>query len=125
MPEAQLQDKGSGLAPAGEGWFGVNVSHAQCLNSETSGSKQPSGSECPFESAAAEFPQFGIRLHVLPPGESNGLYHAENQQEAFLVLSGECRLLVEGRSGYCGRGTSSTRRPAPSTSSWVPATSPA
>ena len=96
MPEAQLQDKGSGLAPAGEGWFVVNVRHAQWLNSETSGSKQPSGSECPFESAAAEFPQFGIRLHVLPPGESNGLYHAENQQEAFLVLSGECRLLVEG-----------------------------
>ena len=43
-----------------------------------------------------EFPQFGIRLHVLEPGEPNGLYHAESQQEAFLVLSGECRLLVEG-----------------------------
>ncbi|MGH2935702.1 MAG: cupin domain-containing protein, partial [Gaiellaceae bacterium] len=26
----------------------------------------------------------------------NGCYHAENQQEAFLVLAGECRLLVEG-----------------------------
>jgi uncharacterized cupin superfamily protein len=43
-----------------------------------------------------DFPQFGIRLHVLPPGEPNGLYHHENQQEAFLVLSGECKLLVEG-----------------------------
>jgi uncharacterized cupin superfamily protein len=44
----------------------------------------------------AQFSQFGIRLHVLEPGEPNGLYHAENQQEDFLVLSGECRLLVEG-----------------------------
>jgi uncharacterized cupin superfamily protein len=38
----------------------------------------------------------GIRLHVLEPGEPNGLYHAESEQEAFLVLSGECTLLVEG-----------------------------
>ncbi len=38
----------------------------------------------------------GIRLHVLEPGEPNGLYHSETQQEAFLVLSGECTLLVEG-----------------------------
>ena len=53
-------------------------------------------SECAFESQKVEFPQFGIRLHVLEPGEPNGLYHSENQQEAFLVLSGACRLLVEG-----------------------------
>src|SRR5207247_1531181 len=56
----------------------------------------PSGSECAFESAQAEFAQLGVRLHVLPPGESNGLYHTESEQEDFLVLSGECRLLVEG-----------------------------
>ena len=95
MPEAQLDDSGSGLAPASEGWFVVNVRDAQWLTSEN-GAKQPSGSECPFESGKVEFPQFGIRLHVLTPGEPNGLYHAENQQEAFLVLSGECRLLVAG-----------------------------
>jgi uncharacterized cupin superfamily protein len=58
--------------------------------------KQPSGSECVFESHEAEFPQLGIRLHVLPQGESNGLYHAESAQEDFLVLAGECRLQVEG-----------------------------
>ena len=44
----------------------------------------------------AEFEQIGVRIHVLPPGEPNGCYHAENQQEDFLVLSGECTLLVEG-----------------------------
>ena len=40
--------------------------------------------------------EFAIKLRVLEPGQPNGLYHSENQQEAFLVLSGECRLLVEG-----------------------------
>jgi uncharacterized cupin superfamily protein len=95
VPEARLEDKGSGLAPAEEGWFVVNVGDAQWLTSE-GGEKRPSGSECSFESAAAEFTQLGIRLHVLPPGESNGLYHSESAQEDFLVLAGECRLLVEG-----------------------------
>jgi uncharacterized cupin superfamily protein len=95
VPEARLDDSGSGLAPASEGWFVVNVRDAEWLTSEN-GEKQPSGSECGFESQAVEFPQLGIRLHVLEPGESNGLYHGENQQENFLVLSGECLLLVEG-----------------------------
>ena len=95
MPEARLDDSGSGLAPAGDGWFVVNVRDAQWLTSENGG-KKPSGSECAFESQEFEFPQFGVRLHVLERGEPNGLYHSENQQEAFLVLSGECTLLVEG-----------------------------
>src|SRR5947208_10545687 len=95
MPEARLEDSGSGLAPAGDGWFVVNVRHAQWLTSEN-GDKKPSGSECSFESRDAEFSQLGVRLHVLEPGEPNGLYHSESKQEAFLVLSGECRLLVEG-----------------------------
>jgi uncharacterized cupin superfamily protein len=34
---------------------------------------------------------------VLAPGEPNCRYHAETNQEAFLVLSGECLLLIEGR----------------------------
>jgi len=95
IPEAPLTDSGSGLAPAGDGWFVVSVRDAQWLTSEN-GEKKPSGSECSFESGAAEFSQVGIRIHVLEPGEPNGLYHAESQQEAFLVLSGECTLLVEG-----------------------------
>ena len=72
MPEARLEDSGSGLAPGSDGWFVVNVRDAQWLTSEN-GEKQASGSECAFDSRKAEFPQFGIRLHVLEPGESNGL----------------------------------------------------
>jgi uncharacterized cupin superfamily protein len=96
VAEARLEDRGSGLAPTSDGWFVVNVHDAQWLSSEN-GEKQPSGSECAFESAQCEFSQLGIRLHVLEPGESNGLYHGENQQEDFLVLSGECLFLVEGQ----------------------------
>jgi uncharacterized cupin superfamily protein len=95
VPEARLENAGSGLAPASGGWFVVNVREAEWLTSE-SDDKRPSGSECAFESQEFSFPQLGIRLHVLPPGEPNGLYHSESEQEDFLVLSGECRLLVEG-----------------------------
>ena len=60
------------------------------------------GSSCVFESPAAWLPQFGIKLSVLEPGKPNALYHSESQQEAFLVLSGECRLLVEGEERLLG-----------------------
>jgi uncharacterized cupin superfamily protein len=95
LPEARLDDYGSGLAPGSEGWFVVNIADAAWLTSE-GGDKRPSGAECSFETRACEFGQLGIRLHVLAPGESNGLYHGENAQEDFLVLSGECLLLIEG-----------------------------
>jgi uncharacterized cupin superfamily protein len=44
---------------------------------------------------SVEFEQLGINLTILLPGQ-HILYHAEANQEAFLVLSGECRVLVEG-----------------------------
>jgi uncharacterized cupin superfamily protein len=95
VPEAPLKDSGSGLVPAGDGWFVVNVRDAQWSTAENSEQKPP-GSDCRFESREFSFAQLGIKLRVLEPGQPNGLYHSENQQEAFLVLSGECRLLVEG-----------------------------
>ena len=94
MPEAPLQDSGSGLAPTGPGWFVVNVGEASWLTTE-GGVKQTTGSECIFESPYAAFPELAFRVHVLSPGESNGLYHEESAQECFLVLSGEATLLVE------------------------------
>jgi len=95
VQEAPLLECGSGLAPTAQGWFVVNVRDAMWLTTE-GGAKKPSGSECSFETPPAEFAQLGVRIHVLPPGEPNGCYHAETQQEDFLVLSGECTLLVEG-----------------------------
>jgi uncharacterized cupin superfamily protein len=93
--EAEFEESGSGLAPASDGWFIVNVRDSMWLTSE-GGEKQSSGAECSFEGRNAQFTQLGVRLHVLEPGESNGLYHAESEQEDFLVLTGECRLLIEG-----------------------------
>ena len=90
MPEARLDDSGSGLAPADDGWFVVNVRDTEWWTSDAF------GSACRFESREAPFPQLGVNLRVLEPGKPNCLYHAESEQEAFLVLSGECRLLVDG-----------------------------
>ena len=100
----------------------MNVRDAQWLTSE-GGEKRPSGSECSFESAVAEFAQVAVRIHVLPPGEANGLYHAESAQEDFLVLSGECTLLVDGEERRLRRWDFFHSPPRPSTSSSAPATS--
>jgi uncharacterized cupin superfamily protein len=102
VEEARLQDSGSGLAPTSPGWFVVNLRDAMWVTSE-GGEKRPSGAESVFESPHAELEQYGIRIHVLQPGEPNGLYHRENQQEDFLVLHGECLLLVEGEERRLGR----------------------
>ena len=40
MGEAPLEDRGSGLAPVGEGWFVVNVADAEWLTTE-GGEKRP------------------------------------------------------------------------------------
>jgi uncharacterized cupin superfamily protein len=102
VEEARLEDSGSGLAPTSPGWFVVNVRDAMWLTSE-GGEKQPSGAECSFETPWNEFGQYGVRIHVLQPGEANGLYHRENQQEDFLLLHGECLVLVEGEERRLGK----------------------
>jgi quercetin dioxygenase-like cupin family protein len=97
MPEACIQDLGSGLAPITEGWFVVNVRDAEWWCSETRGAR------CAFESeygdTPVEFDRLGINVTVLEPGQT-GLYHAEANQEAFLVVSGECVLLVENEERH-------------------------
>jgi uncharacterized cupin superfamily protein len=91
--EAQLVDLGSGLTPVSDGWFVVNVRDAEWWFSATRGAR------CAFENEygdpPAEFAQVGINVTVLEPGQA-GVYHAESNEEAFLVVSGECALLVEG-----------------------------
>ena len=97
MPEARLEDGGSGLAPASEGWFVVNVRDTEWWVSKAF------GSGCGFESREYPFSELGINLSVVEPGESNCLYHSESQQEDFLVLAGECTLLVEGEERPLGQ----------------------
>jgi uncharacterized cupin superfamily protein len=90
VEEARLEKNESGLAPVTEGWFVVNVRDAAWYTHDVF------GAGCGFESRAVEFKEFGIGICVLLPGEPNGLYHGEETQEDFLVLAGECLLLVEG-----------------------------
>jgi uncharacterized cupin superfamily protein len=54
------------------------------------------GAGCRFEGPDAQFVQVGINIHVLDPGMPACLYHRENLQEDFLVLAGECTLVIEG-----------------------------
>jgi quercetin dioxygenase-like cupin family protein len=97
--EARLEDFGSGLAPVTDGWFVVNVRDAEWWFADSR------GAACWFESEygepPVEFGQLGVNVTVLEPGQS-GVYHAEANQEAFLVLSGECRLVVEGEERGLG-----------------------
>jgi uncharacterized cupin superfamily protein len=88
--EARLLETEHGLVPEGEGWFVVNAREARW------GSRGGVfGSVVPFE-GEIEFPDLGVNVRVLEPGRPNGHYHGEVHQEAFLVLDGECLLLVEG-----------------------------
>jgi uncharacterized cupin superfamily protein len=91
VEEAHLEDTESGLRPTGEGWFVVNARDAKWTGGE------PFGAQCAFEGPwpAASFGQLGVKLCVLQPGQPNCVYHRESQQEDFLVLTGECLLVVE------------------------------
>jgi uncharacterized cupin superfamily protein len=89
VPEASLERTEHGVRPAGEGWFVLNARDACWFEGVM-------GSYGIFESDDVRFDQVGIGVGILHPGEPNGMYHGEDAQEDFLVLSGECLLLVEG-----------------------------
>ena len=89
-PEADIAATPNGRRPAGEGWFVLNAREAVWR-------AEPGwGRSVHFEPTEPRFAQFGINVHVLEPGEPNCRYHAEDLQEDFLVISGECVLIVEG-----------------------------
>jgi uncharacterized cupin superfamily protein len=92
VPRAQLEDLGSGLTPVTQGWFVVNVRDAESWFAESRGAR--CGFENEYGDRPVEFDQLGMNVTVLEPGQTS-LYHAESNQEDFLVLSGECALLVE------------------------------
>src|SRR4051812_234459 len=49
-----------------------------------------------FESDDAPWPDTGVNIQVMEPGQPNSKYHSEPVQEDFLVLSGECIAIVDG-----------------------------
>ena len=90
VEEAQLEETPSGLAPATDGWFVVNVRDAAWTE------RPGFSTACRFEGTSTPFTDLGINVRVLEPGRPNGLYHTDSCEEDFLVLAGECLLLVEG-----------------------------
>ncbi len=89
VPEAPLERDDTGLAPRGEGWFVVNARESRWLDGEF-------GAYTRFE-GDVRFSQMGVNIAVLQPGQPACRYHGEADQEGFLVLSGECLLLIEGQ----------------------------
>ena len=89
VPEAPLEQTGTGLVPKGDGWFIVNAKEARW------GEHEKFGSGTVFE-GEPEFKELGINIGVLEPGQPACLYHRESAQEDFLVLRGECLLVIEG-----------------------------
>jgi uncharacterized cupin superfamily protein len=95
IPEAPLEQTEHGLWPVGHGWFAVNARNLRwCERPGWGKSVNFTGTQ------AAEveeyFPQLGVNLVVLEPGEPNGVYHWETEQEDFLVLYGEALVVIEG-----------------------------
>jgi len=44
----------------------------------------------------APWPDTGVNVQIMQPGQPNCLYHSEPVQEDFLVLHGECIAIIDG-----------------------------
>ena len=97
IPEAKLVDGATGKVPEGDGWFIVSAMQAAGMATERF------GTAAAFE-GAQRFEEFGINVRVLQPGQSSSLYHRENAQEAFLVISGTALAIVEDHEREMGPG---------------------
>ena len=92
-PEAKLEKTEHGLAPAGEGWYVLNMRDAVWRHADGRGAVCVALDE--FE-GGRRHEQLGVNPFVLMPGEPMAMYHWEADQEAFVVISGEAVLVVEG-----------------------------
>jgi uncharacterized cupin superfamily protein len=90
VPEAPLERVENGVRPSGDGWFVLNAREAPWFESDGC------GFYAIFEPENPRFDQVGFGIGILRPGEPSGMYHGEDAQEDFLVLAGECLLLIEG-----------------------------
>jgi uncharacterized cupin superfamily protein len=92
VEEARLVQTEHGLVPEGDGWFVVNVRDVPWSGREGLGAASM------FESSKrASLHDLGINIRVVEPGQPVCMYHGEGEQEDFLVLTGECTLLIDGQ----------------------------
>jgi uncharacterized cupin superfamily protein len=90
IEEARSEETPYGRYVTSGGWFVRNLAEALAVRNEEKG-----GAAYPLEPRDAPFDDLGVNVRVLWPGDPNCLYHSEGAQEGFLVLSGECILIVE------------------------------
>jgi uncharacterized cupin superfamily protein len=73
----------------GDGWFVANARDVRWYHAEGR------SAFCDFE-GDQDWPQVGVNIQVLWPGQAMSMYHWEADQEDFLVVSGDALLIVEG-----------------------------
>jgi uncharacterized cupin superfamily protein len=93
VPESRLEQTEHGLVPQGEGWFVLNMRDAEWRHVDGRGAVCIVADD--FE-GERRIEQLGVNPFVLQPGEPMSMYHWEADQEAFLVISGEAVLIIEG-----------------------------
>lgn len=86
---AKIVETEHGAVAEGEGWFVLNAAQARW------NAREPEGTWCSFEPDEHRFPDIGMSINVLQPGEPACLYHAEPVTEGCLVLDGEALAVVE------------------------------
>src|SRR6478672_430872 len=75
------------------GWYVRNLREAEWRHADGRGAVCLVHDD--FENIRAS-EELGFNPFVLEPGDAMAMYHRETDQEAFLVLSGEALLIVEG-----------------------------
>jgi uncharacterized cupin superfamily protein len=100
IEEARFEQTEAGLEPVTEGWFVVNISDTTWWRSDVFGASCPLEGIDEEDASEARFKEYGINIHVVWPGQPNCMYHGESAQEDFLVLAGECMLLVESEERH-------------------------
>jgi quercetin dioxygenase-like cupin family protein len=89
IPETPPQPTDEGLLPQSGGWYVVNAREARWVGTDDLWRGAWLEPEQPW-------PTLGFHLTVLDRGKPMARYHAESNQEGFLVVAGECLLLIEG-----------------------------
>jgi len=74
---------------SGKDWFVVNARDVPWRG------REGLGRICDLE-GDGEFEELGFIVSVLDPGVPHCMYHGESGQEDFLVVAGECVLVIEG-----------------------------
>lgn len=97
VEEAHLEETEHGKIVTDDGWFVLHASEAPWMSTERF------GGGCRFEGNIV-FPDIGVHLRTIEPGQPACLYHREEAQEDFFVVAGECILVVEEQERHLKAG---------------------